>query len=133
MVPKGQTWELFLQGSLIFLLLSSYLTVLSESVTGYLGCLPPGGHGGEGMGAHKNQIAALCWSVSNTSTCLWLCPDTSCGFPKKIHVSVGFSLSSCQPIGICQRPVSSSGGKRQHPGLGCSSQPLPCGVSIWPA
>ena len=58
-----------------FLLLASYWKVLSESVSAYFGCLPPGGHGGREWEAHRTLVAVLCWSLSNTSSCLWLCPD----------------------------------------------------------
>lgn len=68
--------------------------------------------------ACRNPITVLCWCVSSTSACLWLWPDTSllipsCGFSGKIHFSVDLSLSSCQPVGICQQSFSSSGSKQQ--------------------
>ena len=38
-----------------FLLLASYWKVLSESVSAYFGCLPPGGHGGRDKMSKPNE------------------------------------------------------------------------------
>lgn len=98
MVEKGQTWELFLQGS--FSVPSPpppQLTVLSGSVTGYVGCLPPGGPGGtggEGLGScsllERFQYQHLSLVVPR-----YLRSNSVLVFTRKVHVSVGFSLSSC--------------------------------------
>lgn len=77
-------------------------------------------------------MTVLCWSVSNANTCRWLCSDTPvlipfCSFPRKIHFCVDFSVPSCQPTGISLQPLSSTGAKQQHPGLGSLLLPFPCG------
>lgn len=57
MEQKGQTCEFSPKETPFFpfLLFASYWKVLSESVKAFFGCLPPGGHGGEGMGSSQNS------------------------------------------------------------------------------
>lgn len=49
---------------------------------------------------------------------------------------ISVSIFQCHPVKsvvIAQQSFSSSGGKQQHPGLGYSPLPLPCGGVCWPS